>query len=136
MTTYIADIDLVGSEMERPFMRVYVEGDDEQAALAAAERAIEAGEKVRGVRPLQPILDGYAAKIAEGHRVAISWKHEGSEGPVWLTDLDDPTAPTPGVASFRPFGADDEAYVTSLPWMRRAEAKRLAKYLGLPLEES
>lgn len=131
MTSYIADIDLIGSEMERPFLRVYVEGDSETDALAAAERAIDTGEKVRGVRELQPILDRYAEKIAAGGRVGISWKDEGSEGPVWLCDLD--AAPE---RAARPFGADDADYETTLPWMPRADAKRLAEYLGLTLGES
>lgn len=134
MTTYIADIDQIGSVMERPFMRVYVEGENEQEARAAGERILAEGESLRGVEPLQPILEAYRAKIAEGRRVGISWKHEGSEGPVWICDLD--AAPPPGEVVGRPFGAADADYETTLPWMRRAEAKRLAKYLGLTLEES
>lgn len=133
MTTFLANIDLKGSEMERPFMRGFVEADDaEQAALLAAAQ-IDATEVVRDVEPLQPILDRVTVGLAAGRAYGISWKSEsGNLGPVTITDVD--AAPADGVAVGIPFGSDPD-WLICLPWMKRAEARRLAKYLGLTLEE-
>lgn len=139
--TWIAEIDLDGSEMERPFMRVYVEGATESDARAAGERALDKGETLRRVQPLQPILEAIREGIAEGKRYSIAWKHEGRSGPVVVSDLDamDEQFPpledgTPRLIGV-PFGSELK-FETSLPWTTKAEARRLAKYLGLKLEES
>lgn len=138
--TWIAEIDSVGHEMERPYMRVYVTAPDEATALATAERIADADEKIRRVIPFQPIIDAVIEGIRNGKRYSISWKHEGTEGPVVITDVDAMEAEFPpnenGVRILSmPFGTEP-ACDTVLPWMRRSEAKRLAKYLGLTLDES
>jgi hypothetical protein len=131
MNTYIANIDIVGSEMERPFMRQYVNAATPDRAKVEAARYIDEGEAVRSVEPLQPILDRVRASIVEGGRWSIDWKHEGSAGPVTLTDLD----AAPSGVTMIPFGSDPD-WSISLPWSSRSEAKRLAKYLGLTLGDS
>lgn len=130
MGVYIADIDKVGSEMERPFWREYVNGEDEQEAREAAERLVAdtPDEVVRGVRPLQPILDRILAGPGD---YSISWKDEGRYGPVWITNHREAGDGPQAV----PFGSEFPG-VESLPWQTRAEARRLAKYLGLKLETS
>lgn len=133
-TTYIADLDLKGREMERPFLRVYVEGQDDAEALAAANLIADADEVVRRVVPLQPILDDVRARPGD---FDISWKHEGREGPVHLTDRTKLPEQAEGERSvqFVPFGSQPE-WDIPLPWSTRAEAKRLASYLGLSLATS
>lgn len=140
MTTFIASLDLKGSEMERPFMKVYCDGDTPEQALADASRRAEKSEVVRSVEPLQPILETIVERIAAGHRYTIGWKDEGRYGPVSITDLDAFEAENPPRADGArvvgvPFGSDP-SWVTTLPWSTRAEAARLAKYLGLRLEDS
>lgn len=137
-TTYIADVDLVGSETQRPFMRLFVSADDEATALARARDLIEDGEAVRDrVVALQSILDEVKAGIADGRRYGIDFKYEsGPEGPVWITDLDAMDEASAGARVVAtPFGVEP-SWSTALPWMRRSAAKRLANYLGLPLGES
>lgn len=127
-TTFIAEFDLKGHEMERPFLRAYVEGEDEAQALAAAERIASADESVRRVVPLQPILDDIRSRPDD---FSLSWKSEGRQGPVTLTDR----AKVPeGQVQAIPFGSDPE-WLVALPWSTRAEARRLAKYLGVGTEE-
>lgn len=132
MTQFIADVDLAGQEMERPFMRFFVDAPDEELALEQARAQVEAGETVRGVRQLQPILEQVIAGIAAGGSYGISFKHEsGTEGPVWI--IEDQVAGEGPVAV--PFGTEAPG-ITSLPWMRLRDARRLASYVGLPLDES
>ncbi len=141
--TWIAEIDSPGHEMERPFMRAYVEGATEDEALAAANRLVEAygdGDVVRRVVEFQPILEAVIEGIASGKVYTIDWKHEGSEGPVVICDVAAFEAEFPanenGVhIGAVPFGTEAKSDIV-LPWMRRADAKRLAKYLGLTLGES
>ena len=134
MTTYIADIDLVGSEMERPFMRVYVNADDDAAARVEGQKVLDTGEVLRDVHRLQPILDDVSSRPSDW---SISWKDEGREGPVVLTDKTKlpPAREDGAVVVGIPFGSAPE-WEVMLPWMSRAEARRLARYLGLTLEVS
>lgn len=140
-TTFIANLDLKDSaQMERPYAKTYCAGDNPEEALSDAERRIDRDETVRSVEPLQPILDGIIAGIAAGRRYSIGWKHEGRFGPVTITDVDAFEAENPPRADGArvvgvPFGSDP-SWETSLPWSTRAEAARLAKYLGLRLEDS
>lgn len=140
MKTFVAEFDLIGSEMERPFDRRFVVAADEAEAEQAAKAKTDRDEELRRVVALDPILDGIAVRIAEGVRYGISWKDEGEVGPVTITDLDafEAQAERREDGSFVrsiPFGSDPD-YTTNLPWMRRSDAKRLAKSLSLVLEES
>lgn len=129
MAVFIADIDLKDRKMERPFDRRFVEADTEdEARVVAAEKVVDHDEELRGVRPLQPILDRV---LAAPGGYSISWKDEGEYGPVFLTDLSKQTEGTTSV----PFGSEFPG-VETLPWQTHAEARRLARYLGLTLEES
>jgi hypothetical protein len=147
--SWIAEIDDPKHPMERPALREYVNGRDEAEALAAAQRLVDAwgdGDVVRRVVPLQPLLTEIADAVASGKRYAMTWKDEGGEsdrarfGPVVITDLDAMEAEVPadenGVRRMAvPFGTEP-SYDTVLPWMNRSDAKRLATYLGLRMEES
>lgn len=137
MNTYVCDIDLIGSETERPFARVYAVGETPDEALAAARLRLDEGEALRETAtPLQEILEEVLRRPED---FTIDWKHEGRYGPVTLTDatkLPDVEPNEQGARVYSvPFGSDPE-WSISLPWSTRAEAKRLAKYLGLTLGES
>lgn len=137
MLTYVCDIDVKGSEMERPYARVYAVGATPDEALAAARQNLRADETLREqATPLQTILEDVLSRPDD---FTISWKDEGRYGPVVLTDetkLPDVEPNERGARVYGvPFGSDPEWNI-SLPWSTRAEAARLAKYLGLTLEES
>jgi hypothetical protein len=144
--TFLVRIDLDGS----PFMRTFVEAESDEQALALAQANLDADPESRDevaahADALQPILDRVIERVAEGANYSLSFKHEsGTVGPVVITDQDAARAEAERQNAVRedgsvvlrvPFGTTPD-YTTPLPWMKRSEARRLAKYLGVPYGES
>lgn len=135
---WVADIHRDGE----PFVRVWVDGPDEAAALAAADGLRDDDrEEAAAVVPWDDIHQRWAGRVRDGHRVTCSFKHEDEIGrhpfgPVVLCDLDEADAdPLASAAGAIPFGYRP-AWEERLPWLSLPAARLLAKSLNLPLEES
>jgi hypothetical protein len=128
----------------------FVDAPDGEQAVATLQEMFDRDPEFSGwtatdAEPLQAVLDALIAKREAGVNLSLSFKHEsGSSGPVWVTDLDAMQAEAEKQDAIRedgtivlgvPFGTTPD-YETRLPWMRKSEAKRLAKYLAIPYGES
>lgn len=135
---------------DSPFLRRFVEATSETAALALAQESCDEGESPAKAEALQPILETIIEKREAGANFSVGFKHEdeGDDyvpvGPVFITDLDAMRAEAERQGAIRedgsivlavPFGTTP-AYETPLPWMSKADAARLADYVGIPLSES
>lgn len=144
--TYVVRIDLDG----RPFMRQYAEATSEADALTATQDHLTGDEVAAEAVLLQPLLDGIIARRAQGAKYSLSFKSEDEDeedrpfGPVVVTDMDALRAEAEKQGAIRedgaivlgvPFGTIPD-YETRLPWMAKHEARRLAKYLGVPFGEA
>lgn len=145
--TFVVGIFRGESEREKryPYMLCYAKAaSGPEALLAATAAGLDEGDVAANAKPLQAILDRIIRRMEDGATYAISWKHEGTYGPVWITDMDAMRAEAEKRDAIRedgtivlgvPFG-EVPAYETQLPWMKKADARRLAKYLGLELGDS